>query len=1147
MHLVGEVIVHVRRVPIRLKLGATLLVPVLALIAVAGLEMLSAAREVRDVHDQAEVATATLGPPSLLRHIELERNANSTYLLGTEDSVALTVENKEQAWEQTDAAIEDFRAMVEAEGGFLAEQYQPALDALDNIEGLRQQVRDYTGERSPNNNPMTREVFDGYSEIMDALYAANAQVVPTIANSDLRRGAELADLAAHQRDTTARVLRVLLRAQFEGAKDGVNDPQEVADLARVLGTLRRNAETIQTKAEGPYEELADKLFATEHIQQYPEVLQDILDTGVVEIGLVLNTSTGSEPGKFGYSVFSAEVNDQLRADADDVRADADARLRTYGVLALLALLVALATTWLVSKSLTRPLRSLTQQATDMAKTRLPNAVRGILNTPLGEDVEIPRVEPVRVKTRDEVGDVADALNTVQETALELAVEQAVLRRNIADSFVNLGRRNQNLLGRQLDFITELEANETDPDTLASLFRLDHLATRMRRNAESLLVLAGIDPPRRWSAPVRLNDVIRAALGEVEDYQRVSVVGVEPATVVGSAAADLAHLLAEFIENALTFSPPDQNVEVRGRHREGGYTLAIIDNGFGMAPEDIERANRRLAGSESFTVAPSKYLGHYVAGNLAARHEVKVRLEQSPGSGVTATIHLSPELVAGPDVNGRTEGEQVASVPLPAEGRNGKLPVGAGIGGNGSGAAGAATGNGHGIPAAAQAGPDTAAASAVGLNGLPGNGDGPGVHPLMPTLNAGPVPLAPGFPAALATGGPDARALPTGDPAAGEPEPGPAGVPGAGAEGQAPPLPSRGTPAGAGRTASGLTKRSPRNPATAAAVPHGELLDALSRHSRNANGPVGLSPAAPLSGGPASGRPPLPSRPTARHGGPAGQPGPSGPGGIPAGPIPGVAPAGPVVGAPGGPGGPSGAGGPGAPGSPGAGGRGPGGPGSFGGPDGPGAFGIPGSPGGPATGPGVPDAPAARAPIGQPGQPGRPGHGLGGADGGAPGGPVPGPPRAPGGRAVPGGPAARATGGMGGPARPAAGSAAPAWAALDRLSGANARGPGRQGDPGTGGLTSSGLARRVPGANLPAGGLHTIRRSEADAAAAAPPPAPAPVAPPPRDEASDDESHERAESVYTLLTSFTVGVQRGLDETSTTPPPGTPGDEGDAKP
>src|SRR5262249_31268222 len=257
-------------------------------------------------------------------------------------------------------------------------------------------------------------------------------------------------------------------------------------------------------------------------------------------------------------------------------------------------------------SITRPLRSLTQQAKDMAEQHLPEAVLDILDTPLGDDVTVPTVAPVHVHTRDEVADVADALNIVQDTALDLAVEQAVLRRNIADSFVNLGRRNQNLLGRQLDFITELETHETDPDTLANLFRLDHLATRMRRNAEPLLALPAIDPPRKGAAPVRLPDVIRAALGEVEDSQRVTVRGIEPATILGSAAADLAHLLAELVENALVFSPPDQTVDIRGRHQQDTYTLAIIDTDLGMPTTDITAANPRRASTQSFTIAPSTY-------------------------------------------------------------------------------------------------------------------------------------------------------------------------------------------------------------------------------------------------------------------------------------------------------------------------------------------------------------------------------------------------------------------------------------------------------------------------------------------------------------------------------------------------------------
>ena len=382
---------------------------------------------------------------------------------------------------------------------------------------------------------------------------------------------------------------------------------------------------------------------------------------------VLTHSAGEDPDTFGYTVFRQNSATALTTTAADLEQEAANRQRLFAVLALVAVVTAAVVTWLVSRSITKPLRSLTNQAKEMAEHRLPDAVLDILETPLGDDVAMPTIAPVRVNTRDEVADVADALNTVQDTALDLAVEQAVLRRNIADSFVNLGRRNQNLLGRQLDFITELETNEADPDTLANLFRLDHLATRMRRNAESLLVLAGIEPPRKWAAPVRLTDVIRAALGEVEDYQRVTVRGVEPATIMGSAAADLAHLLAELIENALVFSPPDQTVDIRGRNRPDGYTLAIIDSGLGMPTTDVTAANRRLAGAESFTIAPSKYLGHYVAGNLAARHNITVHLDNSPGNGITATIDIPPTILT-------TDEQLPALTPPYGDGDRALLPI-----------------------------------------------------------------------------------------------------------------------------------------------------------------------------------------------------------------------------------------------------------------------------------------------------------------------------------------------------------------------------------------------------------------------------------------------------------------------------------------
>ncbi|HEX8804390.1 MAG TPA: nitrate- and nitrite sensing domain-containing protein, partial [Acidimicrobiales bacterium] len=626
------------RIPIRLKLTAALAIPIAALLIVATLEVLQSAREADEVRDQTQLAEASIGPSGLISNLQNERNFGSVYLIGFDDTLQLPVDSYEEAKTATDESLDSFRDDIAAKGGDVEQAYAPAMEALDQLESLRNTVDSYEGERDLNNQEVSDPVFQGYTEIISAFFEANTKVALAIDDPTLRRGAELSDLASRQTDAIARLIRSLLLA---GVSPGnLDQPEEIARSSSIYGEVLSNQDAIRSLGNaGIYQEITQRLARESDSTGFVDLVGETLGSGEVPVQPIMDSVSIDDD--FSYYGFRSRVADVLTHEADRLASAAEARQRWFLALAVLAIIVALVVTWLVSRSITQPLRSLTRQAKEMAEHRLPDAVLDILETPLGENVQVPHIDPVSVSTRDEVADVADALNTVQDSALDLAVEQAVLRRNIADSFVNLGRRNQNLLGRQLDFITELESNETDPETLASLFRLDHLATRMRRNAESLLVLAGIEPSRKWAAPVRITDVIRAALGEVEDYQRVTVRGVEPATILGSAAADLAHLIAEFIENALTFSPPDQNVDIRGRHRVDGhgYSLAVIDAGFGMSPGDIERANRRLAGTESFTVAPSKYLGHYVAGNLAARHGIHLQLGNSPGHGVTATIDI----------------------------------------------------------------------------------------------------------------------------------------------------------------------------------------------------------------------------------------------------------------------------------------------------------------------------------------------------------------------------------------------------------------------------------------------------------------------------------------------------------------------------
>lgn len=329
-------------------------------------------------------------------------------------------------------------------------------------------------------------------------------------------------------------------------------------------------------------------------------------------------------------------------------------LQVLGGVVLASVVITLMLVGLGSRWITRPLTSLLEHAEEVAESWLPHAVQQILDTPPGAKLVVPEVPRGPVTGRDEMAAVAEALRSVQASSLALAAEQVTIRRSAAESFLNLGRRNQNLLTRQIDFITELERNESDPDTLEGLFRLDHLATRMRRNAESLLLLAGVESPRQWSAPVKLGDVVRAALGEVEDYQRVVIRHLEPAEILGPSAADVAHLAAELIENALSFSPPDQQVEIKGRLTVSGYTLAISDNGHGMTAAEIEEANRRLSAPEEFSVAPSRYLGHLVAAHLARRLGAVVSLHDSPAGGLTARVEVPMALLANEEVDARLQ-------------------------------------------------------------------------------------------------------------------------------------------------------------------------------------------------------------------------------------------------------------------------------------------------------------------------------------------------------------------------------------------------------------------------------------------------------------------------------------------------------------
>jgi signal transduction histidine kinase len=240
------------------------------------------------------------------------------------------------------------------------------------------------------------------------------------------------------------------------------------------------------------------------------------------------------------------------------------------------------------------------------------------------------------------------------------------RQFTSDLLTNLARRNQSLLYRQLDIINQLEESEQDPDALAELFRLDHIATRVRRNAENLLVLSGEQPPRTWSEPVPLRDVLRAAIAETEDLSRVVIVVDEQTAIIGHAVTDLTHLLAELTENAVRFSPPDTSVTVRSRpdrHEEGAWLLTVEDWGIGMAPEALAATNALLAAPPELDFSVSQRLGFHVVARLAARHGVGVVLSATPGSGVTALVRIPATLTT--DVSDRPSMPITGPLPVTA--------------------------------------------------------------------------------------------------------------------------------------------------------------------------------------------------------------------------------------------------------------------------------------------------------------------------------------------------------------------------------------------------------------------------------------------------------------------------------------------------
>ncbi|TQJ02931.1 histidine kinase/DNA gyrase B/HSP90-like ATPase [Amycolatopsis cihanbeyliensis] len=623
---------------LRSKLAAVLIVPMVTAVILGGLrtaDELNRAEEFGQTVDQVDVAarlTAVVHALQAERTLAVDRVASGSLERAALDSQIARV----------DAAVRDLRSAadeLDTDDPAANARYARGLQRLDALSALRNAIS--------NTNYPDMAAFVAYNSILDALVQLGREVNAAVTERELLRQGTLVQSLSEAKEATAKENAALHiaagRNQFPadllertfaaqaGARAGIDDFLANASPAQqqlysdtVSGTEVDNRERIKLAA-----------FVRDAEGEQLNINNEAL------------TNDGAATRDKMREVES-ELLGQLRGRAETLAANATESAWVFSGIVLAALIAALALMLIIARSLLSPLRTLRTNALEVAYVRLPETVRRILADPNPMEASRGAVDPVPVQTREEIGEVARSFDVVHERAIRMAAEQALLRENVNRIFVNLSRRSQRLVERQLGVIDRLEAEEQDPDQLASLFELDHLATRLRRNGESLLVLSGAGLAKSVTRSVPSADVIGAAVSEIEQYARVEVGTVPEVAVQGRTIHDLVHLLAELLDNATYFSEPETKVSVRAVvTRRKALAVQITDRGVGMSEDQISEANERLADPPDLDVSVTRRMGLYVVARLAQRHGIEVRLRENEDieGGVIARIVVPAELLS----------------------------------------------------------------------------------------------------------------------------------------------------------------------------------------------------------------------------------------------------------------------------------------------------------------------------------------------------------------------------------------------------------------------------------------------------------------------------------------------------------------------
>lgn len=618
------------RISLRSKLTLILAVPLLVLV-LAGVRGVQRASQATDraarTADRIELSlAATTAALELAQERALSAGSSDRDI---EVEKALLVQR-----DRTSAAIDTLRATLSGRRGITELGSEPALDQLGHLGDTRDAV-DH-GSRSAD------EVFGRYGEIIDPVLDLDRSVDlagrPTIA-------AQLSSFQALSRalqDTVAE--QGLLGMAFDEGSLDADDYRRLVELAASQDLWFEQFEKHATS-----QQLADynKALALPETAVALRLRENAVSAGPNGAldGDAANWSNAVDRKAGALKAIADDTAVQLARGARSERADGSAERQRAMLTLSVTITLAMALVLALQRLALRPLQRLTVAAERAAHVNVPAAVEAAHRD--GPDAARRALPPLPVPRDSDLGGLASAFNTTQDAALSLATNEASLRSKVNAVFLNFGHRTQDLVTRQLGHIDVLEARTEDPDMLSDLFLLDHLATRLRRNAESLMVMAGADSPRPWARPVSVVNVVRAAAAEAIDYSRVDVERIAPAAVTGPAANEVSHLLAELIDNALAFSASDSRVKIAGGWIESGYYLVTVSNtGAGMTTGQLEEANARISGSNLNDPGMSRYFGMFVVGRFARRHGIEVHLVPSRSEGTTAEIIFPDTLMTG---------------------------------------------------------------------------------------------------------------------------------------------------------------------------------------------------------------------------------------------------------------------------------------------------------------------------------------------------------------------------------------------------------------------------------------------------------------------------------------------------------------------